>query len=128
MNTKRPIETIAVSLLDHTRDDRGMTVVEWSSRCVRRGDLHEIVTTDQANARPGDRIDRVGFVGFVEVLTAGVIDVGDRLVVNERAIGRVIGFDECHFPNHYNILIECNRLWTARSLDIGIDERLVFRP
>jgi len=128
MNTKKPIETVVVKLLDQTREDRGMTVAEWSSRCVRRGELHEIVTTDQVAAGAGDRIDRVGFVGFVEVLTAGVIDVGDRLVVNERAIGKVIGFDDCHFPNHYNVLIECNRLWTAKSLDIGVDERLVFCP
>jgi hypothetical protein len=54
--------------------DRGMRLEPFAGLGVRRDEVHELVTKDHRETASGARIDRVGFVGF----------------------------DGCHFPNHYN--------------------------
>lgn len=125
---KRPVTGAVVKVLLHRRDERGMQLEPYASRCVRRGELHELVTTDQVRAAPGARIDRVGFLGFVEVLRAGVIDRGDELWVNGRSIGTVLGFDACHFPNHYNIIVAADPLQTGHDLGLEPEAPIRFGP
>ncbi|MFI9024039.1 DUF6917 domain-containing protein [Streptomyces sp. NPDC053560] len=115
---KRSVRGDLVKVLLHRRTDRGMTLEPHASRCVRRGEVHELVTTDQRDTRPGARIDRVGFLGFVELACAGVIDRGDDVWIDGLRIGTVVGFDACHFPNHYNILIGSGRLVTGGDLEL----------
>ncbi|WP_052864210.1 DUF6917 domain-containing protein [Streptomyces niger] len=115
---KRSVRGDLVKVLLHRRTDRGMTLEPHASRCVRRGEVHELVTTDQREVRPGSRIDRVGFLGFVELACAGVIDRGDDVWIDGLRIGTVVGFDACHFPNHYNILIGSSRLVSGGDLEL----------
>ncbi|MGH3245866.1 MAG: Ldh family oxidoreductase [Trebonia sp.] len=112
---KRPVSGVLVKVLIHRRDDRGMELEPYASRCVRQGEVHELVTTSQSGTEPGTRIDRVGFLGFAEISCGGVIDRGDQVWIGDRLIGTVLGFDACHFPNHYNILI------TAAEPRTGLD-------
>jgi hypothetical protein len=102
---KRVVTGTVVKVLVHRRDDRGMSLEPYASRCVREGEVHELVTTDHRETAAGARIDRVGFLGFAELHRAGVIDRGDEFWIDGRLVGTVLGFDGCHFPNHYNILI-----------------------
>jgi hypothetical protein len=102
---KRVVTGTVVKVLLHRRDDRGMSLEPHASRCVREGEVHELVTTDHRETAAGARIDRVGFLGFAELHRAGVIDRGDEFWIDGRLVGTVLGFDGCHFPNHYNILI-----------------------
>jgi len=104
-----------------------MEVMEFLSRCVRKGEVHELVTTDHHNLQPGDRVDRVGFLGFSEIVNAGVIEAGDEVIINDQIIGVVRGFDNCHFPNHYNILIETMECFTATDLNLKIGQVIYFR-
>lgn len=113
---KRPVIGALVKVLLHRRDDRGMELEPYASRCVRPGEVHELVTTDHTETAPGTRIDRVAFLGFAEISLAGVIDRGDGVWINGRLIGTVLGFDACHFPNHYNILISTAMLQTGLDL------------
>ncbi|KAA9373290.1 hypothetical protein F5972_35790 [Microbispora cellulosiformans] len=122
---KRSVQSELVKVLKHHRDDRGMVLEPFGSRCVRRGEIHELVTTDEAAAM-GDRVDRVGFLGFTEITSAGVLDVGDTVVVDGRPIGRLLGFDACHFPNHYNLLISTPRLLTGPGLGLSPGSVIVF--
>jgi hypothetical protein len=115
--SKGPIKARLIKLLFHKQLTRGMALIEFQSRCVRRTEVHELVTTDQRDARPGDRIDRVGFIGFVEVLEAGVIEAGDAFYIDGHCVGYVLGFDECHFPNHYNILIGTDTLLSGNDIE-----------
>ena len=123
--TKRPVHGVMVKLLRHRRDDRGMTLIEPQARCVRAGELHELVTTDQ-DGGPGDTIDRVGFLGFVEIEAAGVIERGDPVWVAGRTVGTVLGFDESHFPNHYNVVIASGRTLTADDLGLAPEDAVGF--
>jgi hypothetical protein len=113
---KRPVAGVLVKVLVHRRDDRGMSLEPFASRCVRAGEVHELVTTDHA---VGDRIDRVGFLGFAEISGAGVLDRGDEVRIGGTRVGTVLGFDACHFPNHYNILIHVPRPCTGADLGLA---------
>ncbi|MFH8611463.1 DUF6917 domain-containing protein [Streptomyces sp. NPDC018029] len=124
---KRTVHATVVKVLTHRRDDRGMRLEEFTSRCVRAGEVHELVTTDQADSQPESRIDRVGFLGFAEIQSAGVIDRGDEVWIDGRLAGTVLGFDSCHFPNHYNVLIAVDDLVTGPDLDLRPETPLFFR-
>ncbi|MER6332729.1 hypothetical protein ABT298_26085 [Streptomyces sp. NPDC001034] len=123
---KRVVRGALVKVLVHRRTDRGMRVEEHAARCVRHGEVHELVTTDQWEPRPGARIDRVGFLGFVELGCGGVIDRGDLVRVGDTAVGRVLGFDACHLPNHYNILIHAERSVSGRDLELRPEMTVTF--
>lgn len=125
---KRCVRGVLVKVLLHNRNDRGMTLESYASRCVRRGEVHELVTTDQRDVSAGARIDRVGFLGFAEISCAGVIDHGDEFWLGDRLVGTVLGFDSCHFPNHYNILIATARPVTGRDLDLAPELLVRFQP
>jgi hypothetical protein len=123
---KRPIEAAVVKVLKHRREDRGMLLEPFTSRCVRAGEVHELVTTDQADTGAGARVDRVGFLGFAEIANAGVIDRGDRVLVDGTQVGIVLGFDACHFPNHYNVLIVTDRPTTGPELAVRPETKIAF--
>jgi hypothetical protein len=122
---KRTVSGVLVKVLIHRRHDRGMALEPYASRCVRHGEVHELVTTSHSATAPGSRIDHVGFLGFAEMTCAGVIDRGDRMWVGEHLIGTVLGFDACHFPNHYNILIQADRPVTG--LDLALEPEMLVR-
>jgi hypothetical protein len=42
---KRAVHGVLVKVLTHRRDDRGMSLEPYASRCVRRGEVHELVTS-----------------------------------------------------------------------------------
>jgi L-arabinose 1-dehydrogenase len=126
MRTKHEAVARVVKLLFHTRDDRGMTLSPWTSRCVPAGQIHELVTTIDRPQRPGDRVDRVGFLGFAEFRTPAVVERGDEVWVGSRRLGVVAGFDECHHPNHYNLLIGSERVWSAADLDLRVGDAIRF--
>ena len=125
---KRTVEGVVVKVLVHRRDDRGMSLEPFASRCVRAGEVHELVTTDHQETLPGSRIDRVAFLGFAEITRAGVLDRGDRVWVGERLVGTVLGFDGCHFPNHYNVLIATSETLTGAELGLLPETAVRFEP
>jgi predicted dehydrogenase len=126
MSSKGAATARVVKLLYHSRDDRGMRLSEWRTRAVRVGEIHELVTTTDAPADPGDRVYRVGFLGFVEFADATVVGRGDEVYVGDRRVGTVAGFDECHFPNHYNILIDTDTLVSAGDIDLKVADVVRF--
>jgi hypothetical protein len=125
---KRPVTGTLVKVLLHHRVDRGMKLETYGSRCVRQGEVHELVTTNHTQIAPGTRIDRVGFLGFMEIARAGVIDRGDELWVNGHRIGTVLGFDACHFPNHYNVLITADPPRSGLDLALKPEATIRFEP
>lgn len=125
---KRAVTGVLVKVLVHRRNDRGMCLEPFASRCVRQGEVHELVTTDHQGTMAGSCIDRVGFLGFVELSCAGVIDQGDEFWIAGRHIGSVLGFDACHFPNHYNILIATVVPRTGLDLALQPEVDVRFEP
>lgn len=125
---KRTVRAVVVKLLTHTREDRGMTLMDVETRALARSEIHELVTTDQREAAAGDAIDRVGFLGFAEITAGGIVERGDRLLVDGALVGTVLGFDDCHFPNHLNVLVAVERLQTAATLGLEVEDEVYFEP
>ena len=123
---KRQLAGSIVALMTHSRTDRGMILTEFRTRCIREGEIHELVTTDQSEAVFGDRIDRVGYLGFAEIAAGGVMEVGDPVRIAGTLIGQVLGFDETHYPNHYNILIATDRLLTSQDIHLEVECPIAF--
>ncbi|WP_019631492.1 DUF6917 domain-containing protein [Actinomadura atramentaria] len=124
---KRPVPATVVKVLVHRRADRGMRLEPWASRCVRAGEVHELVATDHAETAAGARIDRVAFLGFAEIGAGGVLDRGDELWLGGRRLGVLLGFDGCHLPNHQNVLVRAEPPRTGRELGLAPGDRLEFR-
>jgi hypothetical protein len=124
--SKRPLEGRVVCVLDAWSERRGMQLEPHSSRAVTAGEIHELAMTDDPRARPQARVDRVAYVGFVEFVRGGVILVGDLVMLGQRELGEVVGFNTTHFPNHMNILLRNPQWQTGRGLGLGLEEPVVF--
>ncbi|ENQ3104956.1 hypothetical protein ACEOWJ_000888 [Bacillus cereus] len=123
---KRNVAGQFVKLLFHKQDNRKMNLANFKTRCIREGEIHEIVTTIYGDLVEGDIINVVGFLGFIEINKGGVIQKGDIVKVADKHIGTVLGFDECHFPNHYNIIIKTDKVLSSQDLDIIIEDPIIF--
>lgn len=125
--SKRDVAATLVKVLVHRRTERGMRLEPFASRCVRAGEVHELVATEHTVAAEGARIDRVGFLGFAEITAAGVVDRGDEVWIGPRRVGVVLGFDACHTPNHYNVLVHADPAPTGKELGLRPEEPVLFR-
>ncbi|WP_410912108.1 DUF6917 domain-containing protein [Priestia filamentosa] len=123
---KRIIRGGFVKLLFHKQKQRGMKLIDFKTRCVQKREIHEIVTTTHKNAECGDTINEVGFLGFAEMECGGVVERGDLVKIEGKPIGHVLGFDDCHFPNHYNILISVDKTITAKDINIQVESKITF--
>jgi hypothetical protein len=91
-------------------EDRGLELIKPISRCLRRHDIHELILTDEPDAKPGSRVNRIAYLGFAAIEDGGVIVAGDGVYLAGRLVGTLAGFDETHMPNHLNIVIRTDRL------------------
>lgn len=107
-------------------DDRGLALIRQRSRAVRRGDVHEMLITDEADAGPGSSVNRVAGFGFIEFLSGGVLLVDDEVLIGDKHIGRIVGFDETHMPNHMNIVIFASPVRSGRDLGLATHDRVAF--
>jgi uncharacterized protein YuzE len=123
---KRDVMGRVVCILDARSENRGMELSIHPSRAVPKGQIHELVTTDDPQAGPGKVVDRVAYVGFFEVEEGGIILVNDRLTVEGQEVGQVVGFDFTHAPNHLNILIRTATPITGPELGLKPGGRVVF--
>lgn len=115
-----------VVIFGNKREDRGLELIWPFTRAVKRSDLHELIITDEENVRPGTRVDRIAYLGFIEIHQGGVIMYGDKLVVGDRVVGELVGFEESHMPNHINIILyDPNRL-TGFEMGVQVGQKAVF--
>ena len=114
------------AILDWQVTDRDLTLIPHLSRAVRRGEVLELILTDEKNAQPGDTINRVAYLGFIEMGETGLLVSGDRVKIGEEEIGDLIGFDETHMPNHLNVVLRVDEPKTGREMDLKLDTLCIF--
>ncbi|MBO8168383.1 MAG: hypothetical protein H0Z35_04245 [Thermoanaerobacteraceae bacterium] len=124
---KADIASRLVVVLDSKLDNRELKLIPMISRAVRKFDVHELIFTDESEARPGNGVNRVAYGGFVEIESGGVLLAGDRLYWKGRCIGEIAGFDETHMPNHLNIVIKTDKFETGLELGFVNGEEIVFK-
>lgn len=125
-SSRLPVNGHWVAVMRHRRDERNMTPAVWQTRCVRSGEVHELILCRRGLPR-GEPINDVSYLGFAEFSTAGVIAVGDRFWAGERTIGTLHAFDDTHMPNHFNIVVSTEELVTGSELGLLPGEPCGFR-
>lgn len=123
---KIPVSGSLAVILRTRMEDRGLALIKQPSRCVRRYDIHELILTDEADAKPGAAVNRIAYLGFLEIEQGGVIISGDGVFLSERLIGTIAGFDETHMPNHLNIVIRAETLADGPELGAALGMGVKF--
>jgi hypothetical protein len=121
---KMDIRGRLVVVLQGALDDRQLKLIKTISRAVKRYEVHEIILTDEGQSGPGATVNRVIYVGFMEVTRSGVIVSGDEFFLGDRLLGTVAGFDETHLPNHLNIVVHAGSRIYAPAV---LGEKIVIR-
>ncbi|MCR4398757.1 MAG: hypothetical protein NUV93_07325 [Firmicutes bacterium] len=114
---KIPVNGKVVAVLSARAGDRGIRLIEPRSRVLVKGDVHEMLLTDE-DAGPGQTVNRVAYSGFFEVCNSGVVVTGDAVLVRGVELGRVAGFDLSHFPNHMNIVVRSGSPMTGEEMGL----------
>jgi len=137
---KSDIQGQLVAVLRGVYEERGLELIKPISRCVKTHEIHELIASDEPDIGAGSTVNRIAYLGFMEILNGGVITIGDGLFwIPQRArfsqrrfrhrakfreygesIGFIAGFDETHMPNHLNIVVRCDKRITG--------EQFGFRP
>ncbi|MTI94818.1 MAG: hypothetical protein FH749_04930 [Firmicutes bacterium] len=117
-----------VVVLTGQYENRNLKLIGQPSRAVSRYQVHELIVTDQ-HAKPGDIVNPIAYLGFVEFTNSGVLVAGDQLKVDGEVIGTIVGFDETHMPNHLNIVLHGQRICgKQRGLELGQQLKFVKPP
>ncbi|MFQ5789573.1 MAG: hypothetical protein ACE5JI_03765 [Acidobacteriota bacterium] len=123
---KRPVKASFVVRLEGTIENRGLELISPGSRCVRKGEIFELICTAEGGAKPGGRVDSATYLGFCEVVQSGVIRANDLVEINGKHYGRVGGFDETHAPNHLNVVLKVASGHIPPSFDIQLGDAIAF--
>jgi hypothetical protein len=115
---RTPVFGRVVAVLTSKRDARALQLIHPWTRCIVQHEVHELLLTDEMDARPGGTVNRVAAVAFVEFGCSGLIMGSDKLRIGGREIGALIGFDETHCPNHINIVLGGSERRTG--LELGL--------
>jgi hypothetical protein len=121
---RRPVMGEVVALLHITFEERGLELIQSRSRALRKGEIHELMVTDEEGTAPGGGADRVSAVAFFEVERGGLAVVGDAVTVSGKLLGHVTGYDMTHMPNHMNVLVKRESLETP---PISVGDRLEIK-
>lgn len=124
---RRSVQGELVALLSERLENRGLELMLPISRVLCRGEIHELIVTSEGEAGPGKRVDRIGYLGFFEVLEGGVIVVGDEVQIGGKGVGAVAGFDATHLPNHINIVLKNRERATGIELGLKVGDKICFR-
>jgi hypothetical protein len=122
----RPVEGEVVTVLDSTHESRGLKLISTYSRALQKNSIHELIAADETGGKPGGAVNRIAYLAFFEVSRGGCIIVGETLFVDDQPVGKVIGYDETHEPNHLNIVIGVKQRQTGPQLKISLGSKIKF--
>lgn len=123
---KTDVEGSLVVILDGVMDNRGLELITPISRCVCKHEIHELIFTDE-QAKPGNTVNKIAYLGFLEIERGGVIIAGDIVELDGQVIGTLAGFDETHMPNHQNIVINSLGLVCGKDLQAKLGGKIKFK-
>ena len=126
-HSKSDVEGALVVVLRGKVEDRGLELIKPASRCVKKHEIHELIVSDEENIGPGSEVNKIAYIGFVEIAQGGVILSGDGVFRNGERIGELAGFDETHMPNHLNIVIRCDKRVGGAELGCCTGDGITFR-
>jgi hypothetical protein len=116
-----------VAVLAGRMEDRELSLIGPMSRALLKDDIHELIVTDERDAAPGSKVNKIAYLCFFEVSRGGILLVGDRVRIGQKEVGEVIGFDETHMPNHSNIILRARVRRSGKALRLRLGDRLTVR-
>jgi hypothetical protein len=115
-----------VVVLDGKMENRNLNLIIPPSRAFKKHDIIELIGTDDENAAPGNNVDQIAYIGFVEILNSGVVLVGDEVKCNEKVIGTIIGYDDTHLPNHQNVIVKVDTRIPGKDLGLKLENEIII--
>jgi len=122
---RRSVKGEIVALMHATYENRGLDLIGPRSRTLTKDEIHELMITDEPEAAPGGRADRVSVIAFFEITRGGLAVVGDEVSITGTTLGELAGYDLTHMPNHMNVVVKRKSL-AAPKIKIG-DEIIISR-
>ncbi len=126
-HAKRPVQGAVVVVLDGYLDNRVLSLIQPLSRAYPQHTIIELIATDESTAVPGGSVQAIAYLGFVELLTSGVIVAGDEVVVRGQVVGTIAGYDDTHMPNHQNVIVSVTTRVSGKDLGWQVGERVEVR-
>lgn len=102
---RRQLIGYLVAVSGRSSDSRGLVLIPQPTRVICRYQIHELMTTDEAEAAPGKEVNRISVVGWFEVIQGTSLIADNPVYLNGRNVGSLAGFDDTHAPNHYNLVV-----------------------
>ena len=126
-HAKRPMKGAVVVVLDGYLDNRSLSLIQPISRAYPQHAVIELIATDETAAVPGGSVQAIAYLGFVELLTSGVIVAGDEVVVRGEVVGTIAGYDDTHMPNHQNVIVSVTKRVSGKDLGWRVGEQVEIR-
>lgn len=124
---KTEIRGNLVVVLEGRLEERSLQLITPISRALLKGEIHELILTDEEGAKPGSSVNAIAYLGFFEVTAGGVMVSGDEVFLHQQLIGTVAGFDETHLPNHLNIVIKVPERKSGVELGAELGMEIICR-
>jgi hypothetical protein len=124
---RRLIEGRVVAILDMKLESRELSLEVYPSRCVLKNGIHEFILTDEKEACPGGKVNRISYLCFTEITKGGVVLLGDEIFIGGKKVGDLVGFDETHLPNHLNIIVYSLKRVTGVDLGLNIGDKILIK-
>ncbi len=124
---KNDVTAELVVVLQGKLENRSLSIIKQPSRAVNRYHVIELISTDETGIQAGGNVNRIAYLGFAEIINGGILLAGDPFYVQGRLIGTVAGFDETHYPNHLNVVIQVSERFSGRELGFELGYRVFFQ-
>jgi hypothetical protein len=124
--SKTEIKGKFVVVLDGKLENRALNVIPQMSRAFPQNSIIELIGTDEENIQQGSIVNKIAYIGFVELLNGGVLLVGDRILWNDKEIGVIAGFDDTHMPNHQNVIVKMKERISGKELGIKLNDQITL--
>jgi len=113
-----------ICVLSNMLKDRNLKIINAPSRAIYEKNVIEIIATDihYINSKI---IKDVSYLCFVECLNTGILFKGDRISLENKFKGTIIGFNEDHSPNHLNVVVGIEKEKTGKCLKIELGDKIL---
>jgi hypothetical protein len=126
-HSKADIKAKVVVVLGGTLENRELHLIQPISRAFSSGTIIEFIGTDERKAAPGTAVNAIAYLGFVELLTGGVLLSGDLVTCNGKAIGTIAGYDDTHMPNHQNTILAMEKRISGMDLGMNVGDEIIIK-
>lgn len=126
-HAKKDIVCEVVVVLDGKLENRELHLISPISRAFSEGTIIELIATDETEAKPGEVVNNIAYIAFVELKNSGVLLNGDPVIWNEKIIGSICGYDDTHMPNHQNTIISVAERIPGKELGLKIGDKIIIK-